>query len=82
MDKSIYDIKKSIKRDIKKRALSKEDQLEYYNCVYNVYGSKIYQLVTPNSIQKKDLCSIVIVVSLKIFIINMEKRFIIIVLII
>lgn len=59
MDKSIYDIKKSIKRDIKKRALSKEDQLEYYNCVYNVYGSKIYQLVTPNSIQKKDLCSIV-----------------------
>lgn len=58
MYKSIYDIKKSIKRDIKKRHLSKEDKLEYYNCVYNVYGSKIYQLVTPNSIKKEDLCSI------------------------
>lgn len=55
MDKETkYNIKR-IKRDIKDRKLSKEEQVDYYNNIYHLYGTNVYKKVTPKSIKKKDV---------------------------
>ena len=55
MDKLTKEIVKNIKNDVKKRKLSKEEKLEYYNNIYQIYGWDIYDLVTPIKIQNLDI---------------------------
>ena len=58
MDKLTKEIVKNIKNDVKKRKLSKEEKLEYYNNIYQIYGWDIYDLVTPIKIQNLDIKNI------------------------
>lgn len=55
MDKTNREIIKGIKKDLRERKLSKQDKIEYYNSIYQIYGSKIYKSVTPSNIKKKDI---------------------------
>lgn len=55
MDKETKDNIKKIKSDIKGRKLSKEEKVDYYNNIYHLYGAKIYDIVTPESIKKQDV---------------------------
>lgn len=55
MDKQKKEIVKNIKKDIKQRKLSNEEKIEYYNSIYQIYGSEVFNLVTPPKIQKRDI---------------------------